>query len=124
VGAGGPVGPPSSWISSRPPLRRTALPPAARTLWTQCTFSPSIDTRYRCPSTTTVTNGSETIRPRLSSGHLHCHEVGGRDARRGHSRRRSIQNPRTPVGSLPTVQPSSEVAESHLSLSTFYLFMS
>ena len=36
--------------------------------------------------------------------------VVGRDARGGYSSRRSIQNPRDPVGSLPTVQPSSEVA--------------
>lgn len=43
--------------------------------------------------------------PRLSSGHFQCHKVVGRDARRGHSSPRSIQNPGDPVGSLPTVQP-------------------
>ena len=48
--------------------------------------------------------------PRLSSGHIQCHEVVGRNARRGYSSPRSIQNPRDPVGPLPTVQPSLEVA--------------
>ena len=58
--------------------------------------------------------------PRLSSGHFQCHEVVGRHARRGHSSRRSVQNLRDPVGSLPTVQPSSEVAYGHVSCSTIY----
>jgi hypothetical protein len=58
-------GPPSRWIASRPPLRSTALPPAARTLRTHCPSLPSIDTRYRCPSTTATTTGSETSRPDL-----------------------------------------------------------
>jgi len=62
--------------------------------------------------------------PRLSSGHFQCHEVVGRDPRRGHSSRRPIQNPRNPVGSLPTVQPPSEVAESHLSRRTFLCHLS
>ena len=58
-------GPPSRWIASRPPLCSTALPPAARTLRTHCPSLPSIDTRYRCPSTTATTTGSETSRPDL-----------------------------------------------------------
>jgi hypothetical protein len=37
--------------------------PAARTFWTQFTFSPSIDTRYLSASTTATTTGSETVRP-------------------------------------------------------------
>src|SRR3989454_6940506 len=48
--------------------------------------------------------------PGLSSGHFQCHKVIGRDARREYSSPRSIQNPRDPVGSLPTLQPSLEVA--------------
>ena len=43
-GARWSAGTSSSWISSRSPLRRTARPPAARTLLTHCTSSPSIDT--------------------------------------------------------------------------------
>ncbi len=66
---------PSKWVHadqrepllSGPPLRpflsNTALPPAARTLCTHCTFSPSIDTRYRCPLTVPTTIGCEIIRP-------------------------------------------------------------
>src|SRR5947209_16104522 len=53
----------SRWTSTRPPLRSMALPPAARTFWTQFTCSASIDTRYRSPSTTATTTGSETVRP-------------------------------------------------------------
>lgn len=52
--------------------------------------------------------------PRLSSSHFQSLEVVGRNARRAYSSPRSIQNPRDPVGSLPTVQPSFEVAWSHL----------
>src|SRR5258708_26518166 len=63
MGARWSAGTSSRWTSSRPPLRSTALPPAARTFWTHCTFSPSIDTTYRCPSTTATTTGSETVRP-------------------------------------------------------------
>ena len=48
--------------------------------------------------------------PRLSSSHFQCHEVVGRNARRGYRSPRSIQNPRDPVGSMPTVHPSLEVA--------------
>src|SRR5260370_12494626 len=55
----------SRWTSSRPPLRSSARPPAARPFWTQCTCPPSIDTSYRCPSTTATTTGSETVRPDL-----------------------------------------------------------
>jgi len=57
---------------------------------------------------------------RLSSGHFQCHQVVGGDARRGHSSPRSIQNPRNPVGALPTVQPSFEVGFKHQSGSTSY----
>src|SRR6185369_528950 len=63
MGARWSAGTSSSWISSRAPLRRTALPPDARTLRTHCTSSPSIDTRYRRPSTTAMTTGSERVRP-------------------------------------------------------------
>src|SRR6266852_7991988 len=59
--------------------------------------------------------------PGLSSGHFQGHQIVGRDARGGYSSPRSIQHPRDPVGSLPTVQPSLEVASSHLSLSPFSL---
>src|SRR5258708_6686393 len=65
MGARWSAGTSSRWTSSRPPLRSTALPPAARTFWTHGTFSPSIDTTYRCPSTTATTTGSETVRPDL-----------------------------------------------------------
>jgi len=58
--------------------------------------------------------------PRLSSGHFQCDEVVRGDTRRGHSSRRSIYNPRNPVGSLPTVQPSSEVSSSHQNRSAFW----
>jgi hypothetical protein len=57
------------------------------------------------------------VPPRFSSGHLQCNEVVGADARRGHSSPRSVQNPRHPIGSLPTVQPSFEVASSYQSRS-------
>src|SRR5512144_1877832 len=50
------------WTSSYPPLRKTALPSAVRTLRTHCD-SPSMDARYRCPSTTVMTSGNETILP-------------------------------------------------------------
>lgn len=63
MGARCSAGTSSKWTSSRPCLWITALPPAARTLWTHCTCSPSIDTRYRCPLTTATTTGSETVRP-------------------------------------------------------------
>jgi hypothetical protein len=63
MGARCSAGTSSQWTSSRPCLWNTALPPAARTLWTHCTFSPSIDTRYRCPLTTVTAIGSETVRP-------------------------------------------------------------
>jgi hypothetical protein len=48
--------------------------------------------------------------PGLASGHFQGHQVVGRDARRGDSSSRSIQHPRDPVGSLPTIQPVGEVA--------------
>ena len=49
----------------------------------------------------------------LKSGHFQRHEVVGGDARRGHGGPSSVQSPRDPVGSLPTVQPSREVAAGH-----------
>src|SRR5512135_2351188 len=55
----------SKWISSRPCLWNTALPPAARTLWTHCTCSPSIDTRYRCPETVVTATGRVIVRPHV-----------------------------------------------------------
>ncbi len=61
--------------------------------------------------------------PRLSAGHFQGHQVVVRDARRGYTSRRSIHDPRDPVGSLSTVQPSGEVAFTHLCLSAFSLFI-
>ena len=52
-------------ICSRRPCRRTAFPSAARTFRTQAMFSPSIDTRYRCPSTNASTTGREMTCPDL-----------------------------------------------------------
>ena len=53
--------------------------------------------------------------PRLSSGHFPYSEVVRSDTRRGYGSRRSVKNPRNPVGPLPTVQPSSKVTSSHQS---------
>jgi hypothetical protein len=46
-----------------------ALPPAALMLRTHCTFSSSIDTRYRYPLTTANATGSEIVRPEARQGH-------------------------------------------------------
>lgn len=54
-----PIGTPVTLLS--PPGRRTALAPAARRLWTHCTFSPSMDTRYRILP---ISRGSWERRPR------------------------------------------------------------
>jgi hypothetical protein len=57
----------------------------------------------------------------LASGHFQGHIQVGRDTRRDDSGPGSIEHPRDPVGSLPTVQPSPEVALSHLSFRPFSL---
>jgi hypothetical protein len=54
----------------------------------------------------------------LSSGHFQCYHIVG-NTRRGDNGPRSINHPRDPVGSLPTVQPSLEVAWRHFSFSPF-----
>jgi hypothetical protein len=64
------LGTPSKWghgalrkpLLGEPPHDHRSSP-AARTFSTQFTFSPSIDTRYRCPSTMATTTGSEIVRP-------------------------------------------------------------
>ena len=68
-------------------------------------------------------HGQRQGAPRLSSGDFQSREIVGGDARREYGSGRAIQYSREPVGSLPTVQPSSEIASSRSSLRIFHLFM-